>query len=118
MAEQIVAFFREPHNAAVLDQLLDGRVTLKLPEAVATDAPLAGLKFVFTGGLEGMSRDQAKALVEGAGGRVVGSVSRATDYVVAGEKAGSKLAAAERLGVEVLDLDGFLALLAASGISG
>jgi DNA ligase (NAD+) len=116
MAEQITAFFGEPHNARVLDGLLDGRVTLVLPETTAGDAPLAGFKFVFTGGLEGMSRDEAKALVEKAGGRAVGSVSKATDFVVAGEKAGSKLVKAEKLGVKVLDLEGFLDLLRDNGI--
>jgi DNA ligase (NAD+) len=116
MAEQIVAFFAESHNQRVLDELLDGRVNLVLPEVDTGEAPLAGLKFVFTGGLEGMSRDEAKELVEKAGGRVIGSVSKATDFVVAGEKAGSKLAKAEKLGVEVLDRTGFLDLLRSHGL--
>jgi DNA ligase (NAD+) len=116
MAEQITAFFREPHNATVIDALLE-RVELVLPERVADGASLAGLRFVFTGGLEGMSRDEAKDLVEKAGGRVTGSVSKATDYVVAGESAGSKLAKAETLGIEVLDEVAFLGLLESKGIS-
>jgi DNA ligase (NAD+) len=111
MAEQIVAFFSEPRNIGVLDELLAGRVELQLPEAVAADAPLTGLRFVFTGGLERMSRTEARALVEKAGGRVSGSVSKLTDYVVAGESAGSKLAKAESLGVEILDERAFLDLL-------
>ena len=116
MAEQIVAFFREPHNASVLDELLR-RVDLVLPAAVADNAPLADLKFVFTGALEAVSREEAKKLVETAGGRVTGSVSKATDYVVAGESAGSKRAKAEKLGVEILDERGFLELLANKGLS-
>ena len=117
MADQIVAFVAESHNQRVLDELLAGRVSLVLREPDADEAPLAGLKFVFTGGLEGMSREEAKELVEKAGGRVTGSVSKATDFVVAGEKAGSKLAKAEKLGVEVLDEAGFLTLLRNRGLA-
>ncbi|MFQ5528491.1 MAG: NAD-dependent DNA ligase LigA [Thermoanaerobaculia bacterium] len=110
MSEQIVAFFREEHNAKVLDQLL-AKMDLANPEAEPS-APgggkLAGAKFVFTGGLETMSRDEAKTLVEAAGGKVVGSVSKATSYVVVGDKPGSKLKKAEELGVEVVDEEGFL----------
>ncbi len=105
MSEQIVAFFAEEHNAKVLDQLLT-KMDLQVPEAPKEGGKLAGAKFVFTGGLS-MSRDQAKQLVEAAGGKVVGSVSKATTYVVVGDNPGSKLAKAEKLGVEVLDEEGF-----------
>ncbi|HVT14598.1 MAG TPA: NAD-dependent DNA ligase LigA [Thermoanaerobaculia bacterium] len=129
MAEQIIAFFAEPTNATVLDELL-GKVELveTAPAAAAAGAascataaggaapgeeagPLAGLKFVFTGALAALSRRDAQALVESLGGRAVGSVSKATDYVVAGEDAGSKAKAAEELGVKILDEAGFLALI-------
>jgi DNA ligase (NAD+) len=116
MAEQIVAFFCEPKNAEVIDRLLDGRVKLARVAGPATNA-LAGLKFVFTGGLPTLSRAEGKQLVEGNGGRVAGSVSKATDYVVAGEDAGSKLEEAQRLKVPVLDEVGFLELLRERGVS-
>ncbi len=118
MAEQIGGFFADRRNRAILDRLLDGRVTLDelRAEASAKQAPLAGLKFVFTGGLEGMSRSEAQKLVEAHGGRAVSAVSKETDYVVAGTDAGSKLAKARRLSVTVLDEAGFLTLLHSKGI--
>ncbi len=75
------------------------------------EGPLAGKTFVLTGTLPELTREQATELIMAAGGRVTGSVSRKTDYVVAGESAGSKLAQAERLGVPVLDEAGLRALL-------
>lgn len=116
MAEQIVAFFAEPKIAEVIDRLLDGRVKPARVAGPATNA-LAGLKFVFTGGMPTLSRAEGKQLVEANGGRVAGSVSKATDYVVAGEDAGSKLDEAQRLKVPVLDEAGFLALLRERGVS-
>ncbi|HEV8239671.1 MAG TPA: NAD-dependent DNA ligase LigA [Thermoanaerobaculia bacterium] len=115
MAKQVVAFFADPRNADVIDRLLDGRVKLARVEGPATNA-LAGLKFVFTGGMPTLSRAQGKQLVEANGGRVAGSVSKATDYVVAGEDAGSKLDEAQRHKVPVLDEAGFLALLRERGV--
>ena len=76
------------------------------------EGPLAGKTFVLTGTLPELTREQASEMIVAAGGRVTGSVSRKTDYVVAGESAGSKLAQAEKLGVEVIDEDGLRALLA------
>jgi len=105
MAVQITGYFRDDRNVEMLDALLDGRVTVLEPDPlpeVAEDAPLAGKKFVFTGGLESMTRGEAKKKVEALGGKVTGSVSGATDYVVAGTDPGSKLAKAEKLGVKVL----------------
>jgi DNA ligase (NAD+) len=99
----------------VIDRLLDGRVKLARAKGPAT-AQLAGLKFVFTGGLPTLARDAAKKLVEDNGGRVVGSVSKATDYVVVGEDAGSKLADAKRLRVATLDEGEFLKLLRERGV--
>ncbi|HEV8630275.1 MAG TPA: NAD-dependent DNA ligase LigA [Thermoanaerobaculia bacterium] len=116
MAEQIRAFFADPRNAEVVERLLDRRVRLRR-EAGPVTAQLAGLKFVFTGGLPTLSREQAKKLVEANGGHVVGSVSKATDYVVAGEDAGSKLAEAKKHGVPTLDEEAFLKLLRKHGIS-
>ena len=115
MAEQIRAFFRDEANAHALDELLT-RMKVEEVEAAETGDALAGLRFVFTGGLSEMSRDDAKRLVEAAGGKVTSSVSKATSYVVAGDNPGSKLAKAEDLGVEILDEAGFLALLAQQGI--
>ncbi len=119
MAEQITAFFAEPQNAAILDELLTKvEVESSAPaprEAKAAPLPLAGRKLVFTGGLARLSRNDAKELVESLGGRVVGSVSKATSYVVVGEDPGSKADDARRLGVETLDEEAFLALLRQSG---
>jgi DNA ligase (NAD+) len=115
MAEQITAFFGNPRNAALLDQLVSGPVELIETEgasdASGSEAPFEGLKFVFTGGLERWTRGEAKELVESLGGRVTSSVSRGTDYVVAGSESGSKLDKAGELGVTILDEDGFTALL-------
>jgi len=116
MAEQITAFFAEPHNREILDALLDGRVTLVQSEPAVrrdpSELPLAGKKLVFTGGLSRMTRRQAKDLVESLGAKAAGSVSKSTDWLVTGEDPGSKLGEAEKHGVTVLDEDGFLALLA------
>ncbi|MGB5163287.1 MAG: NAD-dependent DNA ligase LigA [Thermoanaerobaculia bacterium] len=115
MAEQIVGFFVEPHNEQVLDRLLEGRVELLEPadEEISTD--LEGLRFVLTGGLERLSRGEAKELLESLGAKVTAAVSSKTDYVVAGEDPGSKLEKAEELGLQILDETAFLELLRASG---
>jgi DNA ligase (NAD+) len=98
----------------VLEDLADAGVEAELPapRAVAAAGPLSGKSVVVTGTLEGFSREEAEEAVRAAGGKVAGSVSKKTDYVVAGEKAGSKLAKAQELGVVVLDEAGFRALLA------
>jgi DNA ligase (NAD+) len=113
MAEQITAFFAEEQNALVLDRLLDGRVTLvePAPREESGPRPLEGLTMVFTGSLERFTRDEAKELAARLGAKVTGSVSKKTDYVVAGEEAGSKLDKAEALGVAVLDEKGFVKLV-------
>ena len=117
MAEEITAFFAEPRNSEVLDQLVQ-KVHLQETEPAPTGeaAPLAGLKFVFTGGLERLSREAAKEHVERLGARAVSSVSKATDYVVAGSDPGSKLDKAQELKVKVLDEEGFVKLLAENGV--
>jgi DNA ligase (NAD+) len=118
MAEQITGFFADERNREVLERLLEGRVALVEPEPreAATPRPLAGLSLVFTGGLERFSRDEAKELALRLGARVTGSVSKKTDYVVAGEDPGSKLDKALKLGVEVLDEEGFVKLLEERGV--
>lgn len=119
MAEQITAFFAEPKNAEVLDALIE-RVDLQEPgppePGEEERKPFEGKTFVFTGGLDRFTRDEAKELVERHGGRATGSVSKKTDWVVAGEDAGSKLAKAESLGVTVLDEKKFLEFLAEHGV--
>jgi DNA ligase (NAD+) len=104
-------------GSGVLEDLADAGVEAELPapRAVAAAGPLSGKSLVVTGTLEGFSREEAEEAVRAAGGKVAGSVSKKTDYVVAGEKAGSKLAKANELGVPVLDEAGFRALLAGEG---
>ena len=102
-------FGPEGPGRGVLDDLADAGVAAELPapRAAAGSGPLAGKTLVVTGTLEGFSREAAEAAIRDAGGTPAGSVSRKTDYLVAGEKAGSKLAKAEQLGVPVLDEAGF-----------
>lgn len=116
MAEAITAFFRDEKNAAILDELLQ-RLDVQEQSAApaASVQPLAGKKFVFTGGLARMSRRDAQTLVESLGAKATGSVSKSTDYVVIGEDAGSKADDARKLGVTTLDEDGFLDLLRSLG---
>jgi DNA ligase (NAD+) len=112
MAEAIAGFFAEPHNIELLESLLAGRVQLIEGEPAAPVAgPFAELKFVLTGGLETLTRDEAKSAIEARGGRVVSAVSAKTDYVIVGESPGSKRDKALALGVPTLDEAGFRALL-------
>jgi DNA ligase (NAD+) len=102
VGEAIADFFAEPRNEAALDALLK-EVTVEPMEAIAAGHPLAGQTIVFTGSLERMTRDEAKALAERLGAKVLGSISAKTNLVVAGPGAGSKLARARELGVETID---------------
>jgi DNA ligase (NAD+) len=114
VATSLAAWFAEGGpGQGVLEDLADAGVEAELPEprAAAAAGPLAGLTVVVTGTLEGFSRPEAEAAIRAAGGKPGGSVSKKTDYVVAGESAGSKLAKAQELGVPVLDVDGFRRLL-------
>ena len=113
IAQSVIAFFATEHNHKVLDKLRAAGVDLTAPTAapVATDGPLVGRTFVLTGTLEAYTRDQAQEQIEARGGKVTGSVSKKTSFVVAGVSPGSKLAKAESLGVPVLDDAGFAALL-------
>ncbi|HWC46086.1 MAG TPA: NAD-dependent DNA ligase LigA, partial [Casimicrobiaceae bacterium] len=112
LAESIRDFFAEPHNRTVIAALRAAGVHWKegAPRRPA-EGPLTGRTFVLTGTLPTLSRDDAKALLEAAGATVAGSVSKKTDYVVAGTEAGSKLAKAEALGVKVIDEAAMRALL-------
>lgn len=102
VAEAIAEFFAEPHNVRVVDDLLK-EVSPQPLEARATSSPVAGKTVVFTGTLENLTRSEAKAQAERLGAKVAGSVSKKTDYVVAGADSGSKLTKARDLGVTVLD---------------
>jgi DNA ligase (NAD+) len=102
VAEAIADFFAEPRNEAALDELVR-QVTIEPMEAIAAGHPLAGQTIVFTGSLERMTRDEAKAIAERLGAKVSGSISAKTNLVVAGPGAGSKLAKARELGVETVD---------------
>ncbi|MFZ9396407.1 MAG: NAD-dependent DNA ligase LigA [Erythrobacter sp.] len=114
VVEALGDFFHEPHNVAVWDDLLH-QVTPP-PYIVETrDSPVAGKTVVFTGKLETMSRDEAKAQAERLGAKAAGSVSAKTDLVVAGPGAGSKLKKAAELGIEVIDEAGWAEIVAAAG---
>jgi len=115
IAEQVAAFFHNPHNLEVVDALLAAGLHWPTPLAkeVTGSLPFAGKTFVLTGTLAGQSRDEAGDRIRALGGKVSGSVSKKTDYVVAGSDAGSKLAKAEALGVVVLDEAAFIALCSA-----
>ena len=108
VAEALVDFFHEPHNEAVLDALLP-QLTLTPMEAPTLTSAVSGKTVVFTGALERMSRDEAKAMAERLGAKVSGSVSKKTDLVVAGPGAGSKLIQAQALGIEVISEEDWLA---------
>ena len=108
IAASVHRFFQEPHNRQVIEALVDpDRGAIQWPavarESTAGAAPLAGKSFVLTGTLQDLTREQAQQLILDLGGKVSGSVSKKTDYVVAGAEAGSKLQKAERLGVTILD---------------
>ena len=112
VAKSIAAFFAESHNLEVIEQLRAAGVHWTEGEPATTVAgAFAGKTFVLTGTLPTLTRDEAKALIEARGGKVAGSVSKKTHYVVAGAEAGSKLEKAQALGVAIVDEDGLRALL-------
>lgn len=112
VAASILNFFAEPHNRDVIAQLSEAGVHASSPEQVSgSDLRLAGKTLVLTGTMPNWTRDEATRYILAAGGKVSGSVSRKTAYVVAGDDAGSKLTKASDLGVAVLDEDGLKALL-------
>ncbi len=112
IAESVVRFFADPRNHEEVEQLV--ALGVHWPRGTRRprgEGPLAGKTFVLTGGLASLTRDEARARIEAAGGKVTSSVSKKTDYVVAGEDPGSKLRRAQELGIEVLGEAEFLALL-------
>ncbi|MBS0403133.1 MAG: NAD-dependent DNA ligase LigA [Proteobacteria bacterium] len=116
VAESIHTFFAQPHNREVVEQLRAAGITWPEGEpSAAARQPLAGKTFVLTGTLPTLSREEAKAMLEAAGAKVAGSVSKKTHCVVAGEEAGSKLDKARELGVPVIDEAGLRALLEGEG---
>jgi DNA ligase (NAD+) len=114
VAHSIHLFFAQKHNREVLQALRDAGVTWPEHEGVSADTfpkLLSGKVFVLTGALPTLSRDEAKDMIEAAGGKVSGSVSKKTNYVIAGSDAGSKLQKAQELGVTIIDEAGLQALL-------
>jgi DNA ligase (NAD+) len=111
VADAVVDFFAEPRNVKALGELLD-EIVVKPAEQPRKSSPVSDKTVVFTGSLTRFTRDEAKAMAERLGAKVAGSVSKKTDYVVAGEDAGSKLAKARELGVAVLTEDEWLQLIA------
>jgi len=111
VAQSILIFFADPLNRQLIDQLRASGIHWEEGEPEQSSDLLAGKTFVLTGTLPTLSRDDARAKIEAAGGKVAGSVSKKTSYVVAGEEAGSKLTRAEELGVAILDEEQLLKLL-------
>jgi len=108
IAAAVVAFFAEARNTELVGRLERAGLSFREPGAAGGDGALAGRTYVLTGTLPTLSRTEAAGLIEAAGGRVAGSVSKKTDAVVAGEEAGSKLEKAKELGVELIDAGGLL----------
>ena len=114
VAQSIATFFAEPHNHKVVEQLLKAKVKPEQSSAPAEQGNLAGKTFVVTGTLPHLSRDEAEARIEAAGGKVSKSVSKKTAYVVVGAEPGAKYEKARELGIPVLDEQGLLNLLSDS----
>ncbi|HVU75659.1 MAG TPA: helix-hairpin-helix domain-containing protein, partial [Candidatus Paceibacterota bacterium] len=110
VAQALVEWFSERENKKLLSRL-SKVLTIVAPQRTRAKQTLAGKTFVLTGGLESMSRDDAKERIRALGGDVSGSVSKKTDYVVAGESAGSKLDAAQKLGIAILTEAEFLRMI-------
>jgi DNA ligase (NAD+) len=117
VSDSVRRFFENTHNHELVRQLTDCgvRINYRRPVRSRENRAVSGKTFVFTGSLENFSRDEARSLVEQAGGRVSGSVSSKTDYVVAGSDPGSKLEKAEKLGVPVVDEEAFGRLIGQGG---
>jgi len=111
IAQAVVDWIGQRRNRRLLDKLRKAGVWPQQQSTAEAAGPLVGLTFVITGTLPKLSRDQAKEMIQLAGGKVTGSVSAKTDYVVVGESAGSKLERAQELGIPTLDEPGLLALL-------
>jgi DNA ligase (NAD+) len=116
VAQHLVNFFAEEHNVQVIDELVAAGITWpKIEKIEVSSLPLAGQTFVLTGTLEQMDRNTAKSTLQALGAKVAGSVSAKTSCVVAGEKAGSKLAKAEQLGIKVMSEQEMLDLFSKLG---
>ncbi|HEY0801939.1 MAG TPA: helix-hairpin-helix domain-containing protein, partial [Steroidobacteraceae bacterium] len=111
VAKQVAAYFHDADNAAVVDRLLGAGIAWPLPAPAGAGSEQRDKTFVLTGTLESLTRDAATDAILQRGGKVSGSVSKKTDYVVAGAEAGSKLKKAEQLGIAILDEAAFLKLL-------
>ena len=109
-ADYVVDYFSHAGNRALCERLMAAGILCEATKAATSDT-LSGLTFVLTGTLPTLTRDEAAEMIRGAGGKVAGSVSKKTSYVVAGEAAGSKLTKAQTLGVPVIDEEALLALL-------
>ena len=114
VAEAIKDFFDEPHNRKAVDRLLKEVDVAPVAASRTSGSPVAGKTVVFTGSLEKMTRNEAKARAESLGAKVASSVSQKTDLVVAGPGAGSKLGDAKKYGVRVVDEDARLELIGAT----
>ncbi|MFT4709452.1 MAG: DNA ligase (NAD+) [Planctomycetota bacterium] len=114
VAKEIITFFADEPNQAMVARFFAGGVELTFPSPDATEGVFSGKTVVLTGTLETMKRAEAKSIVESNGGRIGSSISKRTDYLVAGAKAGSKLKKAESLGVQILDEPAFIAFVAGS----
>jgi DNA ligase (NAD+) len=114
LAEQIVETLEDDRTRELIDRLRQRglRMELSADEAAPVAGPLVGKTFVITGTLPSLSREEATRRIEEAGGKVTGSVSKNTDYLLLGAEPGSKLAKAEKLGTDIVDEEAFLALLA------
>jgi DNA ligase (NAD+) len=108
--EALADYFGESHNRGIVERLTQ-QVRILEAEKPRKGSPVAGKTVVFTGALEKMTRDEAKAMAERLGAKAAGSVSKKTDYVIAGPGAGSKLADAKKLGIKVLSEDEWLKLM-------
>jgi DNA ligase (NAD+) len=111
VAKNVAAYFQDCENSGIVDRLLAAGISWPAPPPIDTDTALTGKTFVLTGTLQAMTREEAEEAVVQLGGKVSGSVSKKTHYVVAGAEAGSKLKKAEQLGIPVLDEAAFLKLL-------
>ncbi|HEX4013728.1 MAG TPA: NAD-dependent DNA ligase LigA [Candidatus Cybelea sp.] len=111
VARSVALFFKQPPNLEMIERLRAAGLTMDAPKRVRAGGTLGGRTFVLTGTLPSLTREAATELIVGAGGKVSGSVSKKTDYVVAGSEAGSKLNKAEQLGITVLDEAGLQELL-------
>jgi DNA ligase (NAD+) len=116
-AESVYEYFHDEQNLALIEKLRRAGVRLVAQAPAAREGPLLGLTIVATGTLTRWSRNEVESLIKRLGGAIGSSVTRKTDYVVAGENPGSKLATAEEYGVQVLDEEGFASLLATRGVS-